>query len=98
MPYIKYSEKNKWDAPMFIISGYKFSNVEFNSSLYIGDSSNSSMYIDEHEYYNLEDASCDFILEILKGDMLFRDKDGCGCQVSFSTDLIKNGINKYANE
>lgn len=98
MPYIKYSEKNKWDAPMFIINGYKFSNVEFNSSLYIGDSSNSSMYIDEHEYYNLENASCDFILEILKGDMLFRDKDGCSCQVSFSSDLIKNGINKYANE
>ena len=25
---------------------------------------------------------------ILKGDMLFKDRDNCGCQVSFTSDLI----------
>ena len=96
---IKYSEKNKWDIPMFIIHGYKFSNIDI-STYYIYDTSTTSpVLIDEHEYYNLEDTSCDFILEILKGDMLFKSIDGCGCQVSFSSDLIKNSTNStYVNE
>lgn len=95
-PYIKYSEKNKWDIPMFIIHGYKFDNVEFDRNHVIGYDNDSSQYItmDEHDYYNLEDPNSDFILEILKGDMLFKDVDNCACQISFSTDLIKNGREK----
>lgn len=75
MPYIKYSEKNKWDIPMFIIHGYKFTNIIVNEG--------------EEEYYNLDCSTDDYILEILKGDMLFKDRDNCGCQVSFSSDLIQ---------
>ena len=74
MPYIKYSEKNKWDIPMFIIHGYKFTNIVVNKG--------------EEEYYNLDCSANDYILEILKGDMLFKDRDNCGCQVSFTSDLI----------
>jgi len=59
---------------MFIIHGYKFTNIVINEG--------------EEEYYNLEDSESDFILEILKGDMLFKDRDNCGCQVSFTSDLI----------
>lgn len=83
--YIKYSEKNKWDIPMFIIHGYKFSNIIINEG--------------EEEYYNLDCSTDDFILEILKGDMLFKDRDNCGCQLSFSSDLIQNNSNNnYVNE
>ena len=74
-PYIKYSEKNKWDIPMFIIHGYKFANIIVNEG--------------EEEYYNLDCSTDDYILEILKGDMLFKDRDNCGCQVSFTSDLIQ---------
>ena len=96
---IKYSEKNKWGLPMFIIHGYKFSNIDI-STYYIYDTSTTApVLIDEHDYYNLQDPSCDFILEILKGDMLFKSINDCGCQVSFSSDLIKNDSNStYANE
>lgn len=91
--YIKYSEKNKWDIPMFIVHGYKFANIEFNII------NTSTGEIDEHDFYNLEDSSSDFILELLKGDMLFKDVDNCGCQLSFSSDLIKNNDeNNYVNE
>lgn len=84
-PYIKYSEKNKWDIPMFIIHGYKFANIMVNEG--------------EEEYYNLDCSTDDYILEILKGDMLFKDRDNCGCQVSFSSDLIQNNSNNnYVNE
>ena len=84
-PYIKYSEKNKWDIPMFIIHGYKFTNIVVNEG--------------EEEYYNLDCSTDDYILEILKGDMLFKDRDNCGCQVSFSSDLIQNNSNNnYVNE
>lgn len=82
--YIKYSEKNKWDIPMFIIHGYKFANIDINES--------------EENIYKLNDSDSDFILEILKGDMLFKDKDNCGCQISFSSDLLKNNQNTYTNE
>ena len=83
--YIKYSEKNKWDIPMFIIHGYKFANIVVNEG--------------EEEYYNLDCSTDDYILEILKGDMLFKDRDNCGCQVSFSSDLIQNNSNNnYVNE
>lgn len=100
MPYIKYSEKNKWDIPMFIIHGYKFANVSFDPQYYIGiDPSDNIITIDEHDIYNLEDTSSNFILEILKGDMLFKDIDGCGCQLSFTADNIKQNENStYVNE
>lgn len=83
MPYIKYSEKNKWDIPMFIIHGYKFTNIEVNKG--------------EEEYYNLDCSANDYILEILKGDMLFKDRDNCGCQVSFTSDLIQTNYTLSAN-
>ena len=96
---IKYSEKNKWDIPMFIIHGYKFSNVDISTYYDYDTSVTAPVLINENDYYNLQDASCDFILEILKGDMLFKSIDGCGCQISFSTDLIKNSSNStYVNE
>jgi len=70
---------------MFIIHGYKFTNIVIDEG--------------EEEYYNLEDSESNFILEILKGDMLFKDRDNCGCQVSFSSDLILNNPNNnYVNE
>ena len=83
MPYIKYSEKNKWDIPMFIIHGYKFTNIIVNKG--------------EEEYYNLDCSTNDYILEILKGDMLFKDRDNCGCQVSFTSDLIQTNYTLSGN-
>jgi len=83
--FIKYSEKNKWGIPMFIIHGYKFKNVDFGF-IHYSSSTGEDISINEHDYYNLEDSSSDFILEILKGDILFKDMDNCACQVSFSTD------------
>lgn len=83
MPYIKYSEKNKWDIPMFIIHGYKFTNIAVNEG--------------EAEYYNLDCSTDDYILEILKGDMLFKDRDKCGCQVSFTSDLIQTNYTLSTN-
>lgn len=76
-PYIKYSENNKWDIPMFIIHGYKFEDVSITSQ--------------EAPYYNLEND--DYILEVIKGDFLFKDVDGCGCQLSFSADNVKQNDN-----
>ena len=98
MPYIKYSEKNKWDIPMFIIHGYKFANIDISTHLIINSSTGE--WIDETEYYNLDDCSTNnYILEILKGDMLFKDRDNCACQISFSSDLIQNNSNNnYVNE
>lgn len=82
---ITYTENNKWDIPMFIIKGYKFSNMNID--------------IDEHDYYNLEDTEHEYILEILKGDMLFKDINGCSCQVSFSNDNLSQTRNgNYINE
>lgn len=84
-PYIKYSEKNKWDLPMFIIHGYKFANIDILEN--------------EKQYYNLNSSTCDYILEILKGDILFANKDDVGCQIAFDSDLIQNSENQtYVNE
>ena len=81
--YIKYSEKNKWDIPMFIIHGYKFANIVVNK--------------EEETYYNLDCSANDYILEIIKGDMLFKDRDNCGCQVSFTSDLIQTNYTLSTN-
>lgn len=83
--YIKYSEKNKWNIPMFIIHGYKFANIDISTN--------------EYEYYNLESSASDYILEIIKGDFLFKQVGNCGCQLSFDSDSLKSAnANNYVNE
>lgn len=95
--YIKYTENNKWELPMFIIHGYKFANIDTSIKTINDD------IIDESEYYNLSDEKSDYILEIQKGDFLFKKVNNCGCQLSFTTDQIQtnyvvNNLNNYVNE
>ena len=54
--YIKYTQHNKWDIPLFVIKGYKFLNYIPNAE-----------YISE---FDLTDG--EYILEIIKGDVLFK--------------------------
>ena len=73
--YIKYTDKTKWQLPMFVIHGYSFYNITIDNSTKI-------------EQYVLDSSSNDYILEILKGDILFKDKENVGAQLSFSNDNI----------
>ncbi len=68
--YIKYTQHNKWDIPLFIIKGYKFLN-----------------YIPNAEYINEFDLTDgEYILEIIKGDVLFKQEGNVSAQLSFSLD------------
>ena len=68
--YIKYTQHNKWDIPLFVIKGYKFLN-------YIP----TAEYISE---FDLTDG--EYILEIIKGDVLFKQEGNVSAQLSFSLD------------
>ena len=68
--YIKYTQHNKWDIPLFVIKGYKFLN-----------------YIPNAEYINEFDLTDgEYILEIIKGDVLFKQEGNVSAQLSFSLD------------
>lgn len=68
--YIKYTQHNKWDIPLFVIKGYKFLN-----------------YIPNAEYINEFDLTDgEYILEIIKGDILFKQEGNVSAQLSFSLD------------
>lgn len=71
--YIKYTDRNKWDVPMFIIKGYSIVNMSVDEN-----------YIDEYTF----DPDSEYILEILKGDMLFKRIDNVSAILSFSNDNI----------
>lgn len=94
--YIKYSAKNKWGVPVFLISGYKFDNVD------IAKDQTNNFKLEDHEY----------VLEILKGDLNFPDSNidssiGASpvcAQLSFDNDPLQikqqgnKFVNMYANE
>lgn len=71
--YIKYSENNKYQLPMFIIKGYQFDPILNHIE-------------EEHKDEYTLDSSAEYILEILKGDMLFKQVGNVGAQLSFSND------------
>lgn len=89
--YIKYSAKNKWGLPLFLIHGYKFANIDIDN--------------EQLENFNLSDN--EFVLEILKGDIYFpdsfsRSEEGVSpvcAQLSFDNDplLVKQQGNSYVN-
>lgn len=89
--YIKYSTKNKWGVPVFLIHGYSFTNVN----------------IDTSQYENFDLSKGEWVLEILKGDMYFpdsfeREDEGVSpvcAQLSFDNDpnSLKQQGNSYVN-
>jgi hypothetical protein len=75
---LKYSSDNKWQTPMFIISGYKFDWRNINISKF------SSEQLDT--FYNMGTDS--FIIEINEGSMLFNNpKDKTDVKVGTQIDF-----------
>jgi len=70
--YIKYSEKTNSGLPMFLIYGYKFMNADIPA--------------EQADNFNLTNGV--YVLEILKGDMLFKEKNGCSVKVKFDDSAI----------
>lgn len=83
-PYIKYTKKNSYGIPLFIIHGYKFNNITDED---FENLQNKEYY---KRQYILNDNN-DYILEIFKGDMLFKkvsieDINPVSLQLSFSNE------------
>jgi len=72
--YLKYTEDTKWGMPMFMIHGFRFMNADISAD----------------QLHNFDIASGHYIIEVLKGDMLFKKSKNCGVKVLFSNDFLAN--------
>lgn len=72
--YIKYTDNNNWEVPMFIIKGYDIVNINVDNQF--------------KEEYTV-DLDKEYILEILKGDILFKRINNVGAKLLFSNDNIE---------
>jgi len=75
-PYLKYSEKNNYGLPMIMMYGYEIYNESIPTDKTYG------------KYYNYMKSNV-YILEIIKGDILFKEQNNVGAQLSFTDENMQ---------